>query len=142
MSAAQTTRLSSMSSASATPRVLGVGLLRILLLGEAAGGLGLAIGLSVLASAQSEPVEQTLRFVAGFSFLFAILAAVASRGARRRRSWAWTLTALLQLVLAIGTGIAVLAADWHPGYLFGFTLATVVMLVLSAASVRRALGQE
>ncbi|MEO7295064.1 MAG: hypothetical protein ABIZ57_02890 [Candidatus Limnocylindria bacterium] len=142
MSAAQMTRLSSMPSAPATPRVLGVGLLRILLLGEAAGGLGLAIGLSVLASAQSEPLEQTLRFAAGFSFLFAIIAAVASRGARRRRTWAWTLTALLQLVLAIGTGIAVLAADWHPGYLLGFALATVVMLVLSAASVRRALGQE
>lgn len=137
-----------MSSASlspispATPRVVGVGVLRVLLLLEAALGLALAIGLSVLASTQTASVEETIRFAAGFSFVLAILAAVASRGARRRRSWAWTLAALIQLVVAIGTGIAVLTADWHPAYLLGFALATVVMLALSAGSVRRALGQE
>ncbi|MFN2418257.1 MAG: hypothetical protein ABR593_04950 [Candidatus Limnocylindria bacterium] len=140
--------MSAMSSAApspispATPRVMGVGVLRVLLLLEAALGLALAIGLSVLASAQTASVEETIRFAAGFSFVLAILAAVASRGARRRRSWAWTLAALIQLVVAIGTGIAVLTADWHPAYLLGFALATVVMLALSAGSVRRALGQE
>ncbi|MGH2380760.1 MAG: hypothetical protein ACRDG7_06015 [Candidatus Limnocylindria bacterium] len=142
MSAAQTTNFSPMPSAPAAPRVLGVGMLRVILLGEAVLGLALSIGLSVLASAQGESLEQTVRFAAGFSFLFAILAAAASRGARRRRSWAWTLAALLQLILAIGTGIAVLTLTWHPAYLIGFALATVVMLVLSTASVRRALGQE
>ena len=39
-------------------------------------------------------------------------------------------------------GIAILVATWHPIYLVGFALAAVVMLVLSTASVRRALGQE
>ena len=48
----------------------------------------------------------------------------------------------LQLVLAIGTGVAILVAAWHPVELVGFGLAIVVMLVLSTASVRRALGQE
>jgi hypothetical protein len=49
--------------------------------------------------------------------------------------------AVAGLVLAIGTGIAVMIAEWHPIYLAGFAMATAVMLVLSAASVRRALGQ-
>ena len=86
--------------------------------------------------------EQTLRFAAGFAFLFGIFAAFASRGARRRRPSSWTLAAILQLTLAVGTGIAILVATWHPIYLVGFALAAVVMLVLSTASVRRALGQE
>ena len=142
MSAVQTTSVSPMPSAAATPRALGVGMLRMFLLLEAALGLALATGLSVLASTQGESLEQTLRFAAGFSFVSAILAAVASRGARRRRPWAWTLAALLQLILAIGTGIAIMAAVWHAGYLLGFALAAIVMLALSAPSVRRALGQE
>ncbi|MGI8999591.1 MAG: hypothetical protein ACR2GO_07785 [Candidatus Limnocylindria bacterium] len=143
MSALQTpSTLSPMPSVPAVPRVPGVGMLRVLLLLEAVVGLALAIGLSVFASAQSDALEQTVRFAAGFSLLLAILAAVASRGARRHRSWAWTFAALLQLAVAIGTGIAVLVATWHPAYLFGFVLAGVVMLMLSAASVRRALGQE
>jgi cytochrome bd-type quinol oxidase subunit 2 len=129
---------------------LGIGLLRALLLGEAVLGLIIAIGLSMLASGQNaflggeagRAAEQTLRFAAGFSFLFAIFAAFASRGARRRRTWSWTLAALLQLILAVGTGIAILTAAWHPAYLLGFALPAVVMLVLSASSVRRALGQE
>ncbi len=117
---------------------------------EAALALVLAIGLSMLASALSESLggdvgrstEQSIRFAAGFAMLFAIAAAVASRGARRRRAWSWTLSALLQLVLAIGTGFAVVIAMWHPAYLLGFGLATAVMLVLSMPSVRRTLGQE
>jgi hypothetical protein len=44
-------------------------------------------------------------------------------------------------VLAIGTGIAIMIATWHPAYLVGFALAALVMIVLSTASVRRALGQ-
>ena len=123
-------------------RVPMVGVLRALLLGEAALGLLVAILLSMVAGQTGGDSEDTLRFVAGGAFLFAIGAAIASRGARRRRSSAWTLAALLQLVLAIGTGIAVLVVTWHPAYLAGFALAAVVMLVLSTASVRRALGQE
>ena len=133
-----------------TTPVPAIGLLRALLLGEAALGVGLAVFLSLLASGLPDSVggepglvaEQNVRFAAGFSFVFAILAAVASRGARRRRGWSWTLAALLQLILAVGTGIAIVAATWHPAYLLGFALATGVMLVLSTGSVRRALGQE
>ena len=86
--------------------------------------------------------EETLRFAAGGAFLFAIFAAIASRGARRRRGWAWTLAAILQVVLAIGTGVAIMAAEWQNVFLIGFGAAAIVMLVLSTTSVRRALGQE
>lgn len=150
MNALETAALPPASPAQTTPRVPAIGLLRALLLGEALLGLLAAIVLSMVAQAFGDSLggeagrsaEQTLRFAAGFSFLWAILAAFASRGARRRRAFAWTLAALLQLALAIGTGIAILVATWHPAYLLGFALATVVMLVLSSASVRRALGQE
>jgi len=151
MNAVPTVALTPAASSSPTAsRVLGIGLLRALLLGEAVLGLVAAIGLSMLASGLNDSLggeagraaEQTSRFAAGFAFLFAILAAAASRGARRRRGWSWTLAALLQLILAIGTGIAILIATWHPAYLLGFALAAVVMLVLSAPSVRRGLGQE
>jgi len=131
-------------------RVLLVGVLRTLLIGEAALGLGVTIFLSLAAAAlgnaiggdEGRATEERLRFAAGGAILFAIAALVASRGARRRRPWAWTLSALLQLVLAIGTGVAIIVAAWHPADLLGFGLAAVVMLVLSTASVRRALGQE
>ena len=82
-----------------------------------------------------------LRFAAGGALLLGILAAIASRGARRRRSWAWTLAAILQVIIAVATGIAVLTVEWHPIYLVAFGAAAVVMLVLSTTSVRRALGQ-
>jgi len=149
MSAMQTTSASPVPLAPAGDRVA-IGLLRALLLAEAALGLGLTIFLSLLASALRDflggdsgvQAEQTVRFVAGFSLIFAILAAVTSRGARRRRGWSWTLAALLQLALAIGTGIAVIVATWHPAYLIGFALAATVMLVLSSGAVRRVLGQE
>lgn len=131
-------------------RVAMIGVLRAFLLGEAAGGLVLAIFLSLLADGQTDFVggdsgraaEETLRFAAGGAFVFAIAAAVASRGARRRRPWAWTLAAILQVIVAVATGAAVMIAEWHPVFLVGFGLAAVVMLVLSTASVRRALGQE
>jgi hypothetical protein len=117
--------------------------LRALFLGEAVGGLVLAILLSMLAGATSDGgTETSLRFAAGAAFVFAIFAAVASRGVRRRRSWAWTLSAVLQVVLAIGTGVAVIVGSWHPAYLIGFAFAALVMIVLSIASVRRALGQD
>jgi peptidoglycan/LPS O-acetylase OafA/YrhL len=127
-----------------------MGLLQALLLGEAAVGLAAAVLLSLVAAAlraaiggdEGRATEETVRFAAGGAFLFAIGAAVASRGARRRRPWSWTLAALLQLVLAIGTGVAIMVAAWHPAYLLGFGLAAVVMLVLSIASVRQALGQH
>jgi hypothetical protein len=131
-------------------RVAMIGVLRAFLLGEAAAGLVLAIFLSLLAGGQTDFVggasgraaEETLRFAAGGAFVFAIAAAVASRGARRRRPWAWTLAAILQVIVAVATGAAVMIAEWHPVFLVGFGLAAVVMLVLSTASVRRALGQE
>jgi hypothetical protein len=116
-------------------------LLRFLLLAEAIAGLALAIYLSLVAGDASVDAETSLRFAAGGAFVFAILAAVASRGVRRRRGWAWTLSAILQVVLAIGTGVAVMTAEWHPAYLAGFAVATVLMTVLSAPSVREALGQ-
>ena len=150
MNAVPTAALTPVASPPTASRALGIGLLRALLLGEAALGLVLAIALSMVASGLNDflggeagrAAEQTLRFAAGFAILWAILAAFASRGARRRKGWSWTLAALLQLILAIGTGIAILTATWHPAYLLGFALAAVVMLVLSAPSVRRALGQE
>lgn len=140
----------SASTVSAIPRVPMVGVLRALLLGEAAATLAVAIFLSMLAAGLRDFIggdagraaEESLRFAAGAAFLFAIFAAVASRGARRRRTWAWTMAAVLQVILAIGTGIAILVAEWHPLFLIGFGAGAVVMLVLSAASVRRALGQE
>ena len=127
-----------------------IGVLRALLLGEAALGLAAAVLLSLVAVALRDSLggdvgrstEESVRFAAGGAFLFAIGAAIASRGARRRRSWGWTLAAVLQLVLAIGTGIAIMVADWHPAYLIGFGLAAVVMIVLSIDAVRRALGQQ
>lgn len=126
-----------------------MGVLRGLLISEAILGLGTAIFLSLLAAGVRDFIggtsgleaETTLRFAAGGAFLFAIFAAVAARGARRRRRWSWTMAAVLQLVLVIGTGIAVMVAEWHPIYLFGFALGAIVMLVLSVASVRRALDQ-
>ena len=133
----------------ATPRVPMIGLLRALLLSEAVAGVVLAIFLSLLAAAERDlggdagrAAEETLRFAAGGAFLFAIFAAIASRGARRRRGWAWTLAAILQVVLAIGTGVAIMAAEWQNVFLIGFGAAAIVMLVLSTTSVRRALGQE
>ena len=134
----------------ATERVPLLGLLRALLIGEAVLGLGLTIFLSLVAATLGDAtggdeglaIEERLRFAAGGATVFAIAALIASRGARRRRPWAWTLAALLQLVLAIGTGVAILVAGWYPGELVGFGLAIVVMFVLSTSSVRRALGQE
>jgi hypothetical protein len=126
-------------------RVPMVGVLRALLLAEAASGLVLAIFLSMGASivgAHAGPdAEVPLRFAAGGALLLGILAAIASRGARRRRSWSWTLAAILQVIIAIATGIAVLTVEWHPVYLVAFGATVVVMLVLSTSSVRRALGQ-
>jgi hypothetical protein len=141
--------LSPVNSGSAAPEAIepvpAIGVLRALLLGEAALGLALAVFFSMLAVALRDAFggnEEPLRFAASGAFIFAIAAAIASRGARRRRGWAWTLAAILQLVLAIGTGIAVMLADWHPAYFIGFALAAVVMLVLSTSSVRSALGKH
>lgn len=119
-----------------------VGVLRGLLLAEAAGGLVLTIFLSMAASVVSADAEVPLRFAAGGVLLIGIFAAIASRGARRRRSWSWTLAAILQVIIAIAAGIAVLNVEWHPVYLAPFGFAVAVMLVLSTTSVRRALGQE
>jgi hypothetical protein len=139
------TALTDAAPVAATPRFSMVAVLRALLLTEAVAGLVLAIALSLIASAVGDRSgvadETNVRFAAGAAFLFALFAAIASRGARRRRGWSWTMAAILQVLLAIGTGVAIMVAEWHPAYLVGFGLATAVMLVLSAASVRRALGQ-
>jgi hypothetical protein len=128
-----------------TKSVPSVGLLRALLWAEAIGGLVLAIFLSLAAKAVGADgdtaAEEPIRFAAGGAILLAILALVASRGARKRRPWAWTLAAMLQVVAAVATGVAVLVVEWHPAFLIGFALAAVVMLVLSTTAVRRALGQ-
>ncbi len=133
-----------------TIRIPMVGVLRTLLLTQAVVAVALSIFLSLLAAAMRDFVggdagraaEETIRFVAAAAFIFAIFAAVASRGARRRRAWSWTLAALLQVVAAIGTGVAIMTANWHPAYLVGFVIPAAVMLVLSTPSVRGALGQE
>lgn len=126
-------------------RVPMVGVLRALLIGEALAALVVTIFLSMAASAvgtqQGPEAEVPLRFTAGGAFLLGIFALIASRGARRRRGWAWTMAAMLQVIIAVATGIAVLTVEWHPIYLVAFGAAVVVMLVLSTTSVRRALGQ-
>jgi hypothetical protein len=126
-------------------RVPMVGVLRALLIAEAVAGLVLAIFLSMAAStvgAQEGPdAEVPLRFAAGGALLLGIFAAIASRGARRRRPWSWTMAAILQVIIAVAAGIAVLGVEWHPVYLVAFAAAAGVMIVLSTTSVRRALGQ-
>jgi hypothetical protein len=127
-------------------RVPMIGVLRALLIAEALAGLVVAIflsmGASMVGAHAGEEAEVPLRFAAGGALLLGILAAVASRGARKRRGWSWTLAAILQVIIAIATGIAVLNVEWHPVYLAAFGAAVVVMLVLSTTAVRRALGQQ
>jgi hypothetical protein len=122
-----------------------VGVLRALLLAEAIAGLVVAIflsmGASAIGEAQGPDAEVPLRFAAAGALVVGIFAAIASRGARRRRAWSWTLAAILQVIIAVATGIAVLTVEWQPIYLVPFAAAVLVMLVLSTASVRRALGQ-
>lgn len=121
-------------------------LTRGVLLVEALLTLVLSIFLSLLASAVRDvsgpDAETTVRWAAAAAFLFAIAAAIAARGVRRRRGWAWTTAAVLQLIMAVGTGIAVLSAEWHPLFLVGFGLPAVAMLILCIPAVRRELGQE
>lgn len=139
------TALTDVAPGATTPRLPMVGVLRVLLLSEAAAGLALAVFLSLVADAVGHRSgigdETNLRFAAGGALLFALFAAITSRGARRRRAWSWTMAAILQVLLAIGTGVAIMVGEWHLAYLIGFGLASAVMLVLSVASVRRALGQ-
>ncbi|MBW3612331.1 MAG: hypothetical protein KY392_00560 [Chloroflexi bacterium] len=135
----------------ATPiaRIPLLGALRGLLVSQAVLTLGLAIFLSLVAAGLRDALggdagraaETSVRFAAGAAFLFAVFAAIAARGARRRRRWSWTMAAVLQLVLAIGTSVAVMLVEWHPIYLFGFALAGITMVVLSTGVVRRALHQ-
>lgn len=116
-----------------------IGLLRGLLLLEALGLLAVTIYLSMIASDSVD--ETTIRFAAGGCIILAILAASASRRVRRRRNSGWTLAAILQVIVAIGTGAAVLVAEWHPLLIIGFAFPALIMLVLSTGEVRRALGQ-
>jgi hypothetical protein len=118
-----------------------LGALRGLLLIEAAAALAVTIVLSVVAGEIGGSDKIPIQFAAGGTFLGGILAATASRGVRRRKGWGWTLAAILQVVVAIGTGLAVLNIEWHPALLIGFGLPTLVMLVLSSGAVREALGQ-
>lgn len=134
-------------SASTSPRVHGSGAvtaLSVLLLAEAAFALAVTIFLSLVAGEQSGGAETSTRFAAGGAFLFAIAAYVAFRGARRRRSWSWTLGAVLQLLLAIAAGIAMVTAGEAgatAAHLVAFALAAGTMVLLSTSAVRRALGQ-
>jgi hypothetical protein len=143
------------ASTASTPRVEGAGAvtaLCVLLLAEAAFALTVTILLSLLAGEQRGTIggeegiaaENATRFAAGGAILFAIAAYVAFRGARRRRAWSWTLSAVLQLILAVVAGIAMISAGASgaiPAYLIAFALAAVTMLLLSTSQVRRALGQ-
>ena len=128
----------------ATAREPLVGLLRVALWAEALLGLAVTVLLSAIASSPffaGTDGETSIRFAAAAAFIFAIAAAIAARGARRRRGWSWTVAAVLQLVLALGTGLAVFNTVWQPYYLVGFALAAIVMGLLSTNAVRRALGQ-
>jgi len=122
------------------------GLIGILLV-EALAGLVLsalltfeAAGLRAVPGAELGAGD-SVQFAAAGAFVLAVAALIAARAARRRRSWAWTLAALIQLPIAIATGLVVLGEDWHPAYLLGFVLAALAMLLLSAAPVRSSLGQ-
>jgi hypothetical protein len=134
-------------SASTGTRVQGSGAvttLCVLLLAEAAFALVVTIFLSLVAGEQSGSAETSTRFAAGGAILFAIAAYVAFRGAWRRRSWSWTLAAVLQLVLAIAAGIAMVTAEEGAApvvYLIAFALAAGTMTLLSTSAVRRTLGQ-
>ncbi|MGH2428642.1 MAG: hypothetical protein ACRDGV_07100 [Candidatus Limnocylindria bacterium] len=111
---------------------------------EAALALGATIFLSMLAAADDffGPDGVTnLRFAAGGTILLAIAAYIAARKAWRGRSWAWTLSAMVQLLFAIGISLAGMVAGWHPVLTIGLGLAAATMLVQSLASVRTALGQ-
>lgn len=130
----------------------GVSALCALLLFEAVCGVAAAIYLSLLAGGYRESLsgasglaaEEGARFAAGGAILFAIAAYIAFRGARRRRAWSWTLSAILQLILAIAGGIAMFSAGENgvtAAYLATFVLAAIGMLILSSGGVRRALGQ-
>lgn len=138
---------SPVAGVSTSPRAQGsaaVGVLCFLLLAEAAFALVLTVLLSLVAGEQGGGAETSTRFAAGGTFLLAIAAYVAYRGARRRRSWSWTLSAILQLILAVGAGIAMVTAGEEavtPAYLVAFALAAGTMLLLSTSGVRRALGQ-
>lgn len=123
----------------------------VLLLAEAALGVFMAIYLSdvagdyrgSLATSGTGP-EESARFAAGGAFLFAIAAFIASNGVRRWRPWSWTLSAVLQLILAITAAIALFAAGGEgtsAAYLGAFGLAAATMILLSTWGVRRALGQ-
>ena len=128
------------------PHSLGITTARVLLLVEAVLALGLSIFLSLLASGLRDfsgpDAETTVRWASAAAFLIAVAAAIAARGVRRRRGWAWTTAADIQLLVAVGTGIALLNVEWHPAYLIGFALPALTMLVLCTAAVRRELGQE
>ena len=122
----------------------------VLLLAEAVLGVVVAILLSNVAGDQYAAVgagtaaEESTRFAAGGAILFAIVAFTAAMGARRRRSWSWTLGAVLQLILAIAAGIALFAAGTEGAsavYLVAFALAAGTMILLSTSQVRQALGQ-
>ena len=110
---------------------------------ESVLGLVVAILLSLVAG-EAGAAEESTRFAASGAFLFAIAAFVAALGVRRQRAWAWTLGALLQLLLAVAAGVSWFAAGQTAvvaAYLAAFALAAITMIVLSTSPVRRALGQ-
>lgn len=128
----------------------GIVILRTVLMLEALLTLAAAIVLSMLAAALSDflggssgrAAEETVRFVAAFAFLVAVAGAITARGVRRARPWAWTAAAILQLIVAGASAVALLIGPWHPAYIAGFVLPVLGLLAVSAPSVRRTLGQS
>lgn len=115
--------------------------LRLLLLLEALGLLGVTIALSMMAG-QAGADEVPLRFAAGGTIILAILALYAARWVQQRRSRGWTMAAIIQVFIGFGTAAAIFVAEWQAAFIAGFAVPTLVMLVLSTASVREALGQS
>ena len=112
--------------------------LRVSLLVEAASGLAAGIVLSMQAPQGS---EIALQFAAGGAVLAAIGAAIAARGVRRQRGWAWTFAAVIQVLVVTGIAVAAAVGGWHSVLLGALAVAAVVTLLLSTPTAREALGQ-
>ncbi len=149
MNAVQTASAPALTAAPVR-RLPTLGILRAALLTESVLMLVLTIFLSLLAAALRDSLggeagrsaEVTLRFAAAAVFVVAILAAVASRGARLRRRWTVPVVTFVQLAMLFGTLVAMTTAAWHPLMLLGVALPAAVMLLVSTGSASRELSSR